>query len=139
MACASHATICGVTEPAWGTDWEATEERLVAHSDERRARLARRDRRRSWLPWLLCPVLLPALGAAAVLALLEDAGGDLGAWSTAQAAAALGGAFLVPALLAGWLGRRHGVAEAIAWAVACAGVQVALVVGVGFLALDLGP
>jgi MFS family permease len=128
-----------VTEPARGTDWEATEQRLVAHSDERRARLARRDRRRRWLPWLVCPVLLPALGAAAVLALLQDAGGDLGDWSTGQAAAALGAAFLVPALLAGWFGRRHGVAEAIAWAVACAAVQLALVVGVGFLALDLGP
>jgi hypothetical protein len=139
MAYAPHATICGVTEPTGGTDWEATEERLVAHSDERRARLARRDRRRSRLPWFVCPVLLPALGAAAVLALLQDAGGDLGDWSTGQAVAALAGAFLVPSLLAGWFGRRRGVAEAIAWMMACAAVQLALVVGVGFLALDLGP
>jgi hypothetical protein len=35
--------------------------------------------------------------------------------------------------------RRGGVAEAILWALACVGVEVALVFGVGFLALGLGP
>jgi hypothetical protein len=122
-----------------GTDWEATEQRLMAHSDERRSRLARRDRRRRWAPWLLGPIVLPALGAAAVLVLIRRAGGDLGEWTTAQAVAAMGGAFLVPAVLAAWFARRQGVLEAFAWAVTCAAVQLALVVGVGFLALDVGP
>jgi hypothetical protein len=31
------------------------------------------------------------------------------------------------------------VVEAVAWALACAGVQFALVLGVGFLALGYGP
>ena len=128
-----------MTEPAGGTDWEATERRLTAHSDERRARLARRDRRRRWLPWALCPLVLPALGAAAVLALIEQAGGDLRGWTTAQAAAALAAGFLLPAALAAWVARRHGILEAVAWALACASVQAALVLGVGFLALGLGP
>ena len=72
-----------------GSDWEATEERLVAHSDERRSELARRDRRRSVMPWLLAPLVFPLAGAAAVVALVESEGGDFAGWSTAQAAAAL--------------------------------------------------
>jgi cytochrome bd-type quinol oxidase subunit 2 len=122
-----------------GSDWEATEERLVARSDERRSRLARRDRRRSVLPWVLAPLVLPALGAAAVLVLVENAGGDFADWSTSEAAAALVALFVVPAVVSAWVARRQGVAEAIAWAFVCVGVQLALVVGVGFLALDLGP
>ena len=120
-------------------DWEATEERLAAHSDERQGRLARRDRRRSVLPWLLAPLVFPALGAAALLVLVEREGGDLSAWSTGQAAAVVAAAFVVPALLSGWFARRHGVVEALAWAFACVGVELALIVGVGFLALGLGP
>lgn len=120
-------------------DWEATEERLAAHSDERRGRLARRDRRRSVLPWLLAPLVFPALGAAALLALVEREGGDLSGWSTGRAAAVVAAAFAVPALLSVWFARRHGVVEALAWAFVCVGVQLALVVGVGFLALGLGP
>jgi hypothetical protein len=120
-------------------DWEATEERLAAHSDERQGRLASRDRRRSVLPWLLAPLLFPALGAAALLVLVEREGGDLSGWSTGQAAAVVAAAFVAPALLSGWFARRHGVVEALAWAFACVGVELALVVGVGFLALGLGP
>jgi hypothetical protein len=122
-----------------GTDWEATEQRLVARSEERRTALERRARRRRWRPWLLAPLVLPALGAAALLALIEGEGGDLGGWSTAQAVAVVATSFAVPAALAGWFARRQGVVEAVAWAVVCVAVQVALVVGVGFLALGLGP
>jgi len=122
-----------------GSDWEATEERLVARSDERRSRLARRDRRRRLLPWLLAPVVFPALGAVAVLVVIEQAGGDFADWSTREAAAALVALFLVPAIASAWVARRLGWVEAIAWAFASVGVQLALVVGVGFLALGLGP
>jgi len=122
-----------------GSDWEATEERLVAHSDERRFKLARRDRRRGILPWLLGPLLFPLAGAAAVVALVESEGGDFAGWSTAQAAAALAALFVVPAAASAWFARRQGWGEAIAWAFACVGVELALVVGVGFLALGFGP
>jgi len=122
-----------------GTDWETTERRLVEHSAERRSALARRDRRRRWLPWLLAPLLLPALGAAALLFVMEREGGDFRGWATGQAILVVVVAFVVPAALAAWFSRRHGVVEALAWAVVCVGVQVVLVVGVGFLALDLGP
>ena len=122
-----------------GSDWEATEERLVARSDERRSKLARRDRRRSVMPWLLGPLLFPLAGAAAVLALVESEGGDLTGWSTAQAAAALAALFVGPAAASAWFARRQGWAEAIACAFACLGVQIALVVGVGFVGLGFGP
>jgi hypothetical protein len=96
-----------------------------------------REARRDWLPWLLGPIVLPAVGAVVVVALAE--GGDLDTWEVWQAAAALVAAFVVPALFAAWAGLRGGVLEAIFWAFACIGVQVALVFGVGFLALGLGP
>jgi len=122
-----------------GSDWEATEQRLVERSAERQGAIARRDRRRRWLPWLLCPVLFPSLGAAALLYVIDRAGGDFRGWTSWHVLAVVGGAFVVPAVLSAWVARRHGVLEAIAWAIACACVQLALVVGVGFLALGLGP
>jgi hypothetical protein len=83
---------------------------------------------------------LPAvLGAAAVVALIEHEGGDLGAWKTWQATAALGALFAVPALLSAWVARCSGVAEALAWALVCIGAQVVLVFGVGFAWLGFGP
>jgi len=96
-----------------------------------------RDARRGWVPWLLAPLVLPALGAAAIVALVE--GVDLDSWAVWQVAAALGAAVLVPAVLSAFAARRFGVAEAIAWALACVGVELVLVFAVGFLALGLGP
>jgi hypothetical protein len=96
-----------------------------------------REARRGWVPWLLAPLVLPALGAAAVVALVEAV--DLDSWAVWQAAVVLGALFVVPAGLAALVARRFGVAEAIAWALACVGVELALVFGVGFLALGLGP
>jgi cytochrome bd-type quinol oxidase subunit 2 len=122
-----------------GTDWEATERRLVERSAQRRGALDRRDRRRRWLPWVLCPVVLPLLGAAALLVVIEREDGDLGGWDATQAIAVVAAAFVVPAALAAWFSRRQGVVEAVAWTLVCVGVQVALVVGAGFLALGLGP
>jgi hypothetical protein len=95
------------------------------------------DARRGWTPWLVGAVVLPVVGAAAVVALVE--GVDLGAWESWQAAAGLAALFLVPALLAAFVARAFGFAEAVAWFFACAGLQLALVFGVGFLALGLGP
>jgi hypothetical protein len=98
---------------------------------------AAHDARRGWMPWLIGALVLPALGAAAVVALVE--GVDLSSWESWQAAAAIGALFAVPAVLSAIVARRFGVVEALAWALACAGIQLALVFGVGFLALGLGP
>jgi hypothetical protein len=118
---------------------EATELRLEARSRQRREELERRARRRRIRLWLLGPLVLPALGAAALLALLEREGGDLGGLPTPQAALVLAGAFLLPAAVTAWLARRRGALEALAWAVASACVALVLVFGVGLLALGLGP
>ena len=94
---------------------------------------------RRWLPWLLAPVVLPLLGAAAVVAVFEAAGGDLSEWPLWQAIAVPAALFVVPAGVAGWVARRQGAVEAVAWAIVCVAVQFALVLGVGFLALGYGP
>jgi hypothetical protein len=88
---------------------------------------------------LVVPVLLAAAGAAALVALLEAEGGDFGAWPTWQAIAVPAGAFAVPALLSAAVTWRYGWFQALLWAVVCAGVQFALVVGVGFVTLGYGP
>jgi hypothetical protein len=96
-----------------------------------------RDARRGWLPWLLAPVVLPGVGATVVVALVEEA--DLAGWAVWQVVLALGAAVVVPAALSAWVARRFGIAEAIAWALACVGMELALVFGVAFLGLGLGP
>lgn len=88
---------------------------------------------------LIAPLLLAAAGAAVVVASLEAAGGDFGAWPTWQAIAVPAAAFAVPALLSAAVTWRHGWFQALLWAVACGAVQFALVFGVGFLALGYGP
>jgi hypothetical protein len=98
---------------------------------------AARDARRGWTPLPIGAVVLPVLGAVAVVAVVE--GVDLDTWSSWQAAAVLGALFAVPALLSAFIARAFGFVEAVAWALACVGVQVALVFGVAFLALGLGP
>jgi hypothetical protein len=118
-------------------EWEEAEARLETRMAQRRDSLERRDRRRRLLPWLVCPLLLPAAGAAALVWVLREA--DAGSWPAAQAAAAAFGCVLAPALLGGWIGRRHGVVDAVLWGFVCAAITLALAFGVGFLALDLGP
>ena len=98
---------------------------------------AAQQARRGWLPWLLAPLVLPALGATAVVALVE--GVDLDSWPVWQAGVVLGALFVIPAAIAVFVARRFGVVEAIAWALVCVGVQFVLVFAVGFLALGLGP
>jgi hypothetical protein len=88
---------------------------------------------------LIAPLLLAVAGAAVVVALLENAGGDFGDWPLWQAIAVPAAAFAVPALLSAAITWRNGVVEALLWAVVCVAVQAALVVGVGFMALGYGP
>jgi hypothetical protein len=118
---------------------EAAELRLEARSRERRTELARRARRRRLRLWILGPAVLPALGAAGLVWLLEREGGDLGGWPPLRIALVLAGAFVLPALITAWLARRRGVLEAIAWALATVCIQVVLVFAVGCLALGYGP
>jgi hypothetical protein len=86
---------------------------------------------------LLGAVVLPVLGAIAVVAVVEEV--DLAAWPSWQAATVLAALFAVPALISAFVGREFGFVEAAAWALTCIGVQLALVFGVGFLGLGLGP
>jgi hypothetical protein len=88
---------------------------------------------------VIAPLLLAAAGAAVLVALIENAGGDLSEWPEWQAIAVPVATFVVPAVLSAVVARRSGVVEALLWAVVCAAVQAALVFGVGFLALGLGP
>jgi hypothetical protein len=121
--------------------WEAVEhadERLRERAAARQREEDRRRRRRSWTAWIL-RIALPVLGAAAVLATLESAGGDLGGWSAAAAAAVLAAELVVPAVLAGVTARGEGWAVALLWALVSLAAAVALAVGVGLVALGLGP
>jgi hypothetical protein len=123
-------------------DLEAVEEaeaRLQTRSAERRRELERRDRRRRLLPWLLCPLPIPAAGAAVLVAVLRSAGGDLRGWPLGSAVLAVGACVVVPAALSAWIGRYHGRLDAVLWALLTAAIELALVFGVGFVALDLGP
>jgi hypothetical protein len=127
---------------AMSADWEAierAERRLEEHSAARQSAIHRRDRRRRVLPCVLSPLVLPAVGAAALLAILEQEGGDLGSWPTARAIAVVAACFALPAALSAWFARRQGIPEALAWAVVCVCAQVAMVFGIGFVALGLGP
>ena len=94
-----------------------------------RAPAERRDRRERILLWLCAPLLLPAAGAAAAIALLErDAGLGL-------AVAVLG----VPPLLTVWLARRRGWFELVAWPLITVAAELAAVFWVGFVWLGYGP
>ena len=118
---------------------EDAEVRLESRSRERRAELERRERRRRLTPWLVCLVPLPAIGAGLLLAIIDGQGGDLRELSTAAAVAVVAGCLLVPALLSGWVGRRHGALDGVLWALVTLALELALVFGLGFAVLDLGP
>lgn len=117
---------------------EQAEARLEERAAARRRSGVRRDRRARIARWIV-RVLAPVAGAAALLAVLERSGGDLGDFSTAAAAAIVGAAFAVPAVLVAWLARHEGVLMVLVWVLGVIAVQGALVVWVGFVALDLGP
>jgi hypothetical protein len=124
------------------TDLKAVEDaevRLESRSRERRAELERRDKRRRVIPWLLCLVPLPAAGAGTLLAVIDSSGGDLRELSGPAAAGLVAACLLVPALLSGWIGRRHGRVDTVLWGLVTLAVELAIVFGLGFAVLDLGP
>jgi len=122
------------------SDLKAVEDAEVGlRSQERQAWRERRKRRRRLTPWLICLVPLPAAGAGLLLAIIDGQGGDLGELSTASSVAVIAGCLLVPALLSGWVGRRHGRVDAVLWALVTLAIELALVFGLGFAVLDLGP
>jgi len=118
---------------------ERAEARLDAHARQRSQWRARRARWRAIRAWMLALVIVPAAGAAGFVAVLEAAGGDLGAWSSASAAALVVGAFVGPAALAGRFARSLGRYEALALALCTLLIEVTLVFGAAFVALGYGP
>ena len=117
---------------------EQAEERLEQRAGERTRARERRRRRVRVATWA-ARILLPVVGAAVLVGVLQAEGGDLGTWPRGRAAAFLAAVFAVPAALAAWLARREGWAMALAAAVGTFGAQGALVFGVAFVALGLGP
>ena len=117
----------------------AAQTRIAARNRERDRKEAKRARRDRILLWLCAPLLLPAAGAAAALAVLEREGGDLSGWSTASVALLATAVFGLPAALSAWLARRRGRLEPAGWAAITVLAQIALVFWVGLIALDLGP
>lgn len=118
---------------------EEAEGRLESRSAARREQLAKRDRRRALAPWLICLLPLPAAGAGVLLAIIDGQGGDLRELSTTAAVLVVAGCLLVPALLSAWVGRRHGRLDSVLWGLVTLAIELALVFGLGFAVLDLGP
>jgi hypothetical protein len=125
--------------PARG--WEAVEHaeaRVRERAVARQRSADRRRRRRSATAWIL-RILLPVLGAAAVLALLQHEGGDLRRLSPAAAVGIPLALLVVPALISGRLARDHGRAEMVLWPLVTLAAELALVFGAGLALLGLGP
>jgi hypothetical protein len=131
--------ITSLVEPV-RDEWEVAETRLSERAAVRADARARRDRRRRWAPWLLGLLVLPAVGAGALIWLLESGGGDLRRWSAGAALAGVAAALLVPAAVSALVGRRCGFRwwEALLLGAVTAALAGALVAGVGLVALDLG-
>jgi cation transport ATPase len=117
----------------------AAQTRIAARNRERERKEAKRARRERILLWLCAPLLLPAAGAAAALAVLEREGGDLSGWSSGSVALLTAALFGLPALVSAWLARRRGRIEPLGWAAITLLAQIALVFWVGLITLDYGP
>jgi cation transport ATPase len=113
--------------------------RIAARNRERERQAEKRSRRERILLWMCAPLLLPAAGAAAAVAILDRAGGDLGGWSSGSVALVTVAVFGLPAALSAWLARRRGRIEPLGWAAITLFAQIALVFWVGLIALDYGP
>ena len=117
---------------------EQAEERLEQRAGQRTRARERRRRRVRVATWT-ARILLPVVGAAVFVGVLQAEGGDLGGWPRERVIAFLAAVFAVPAALAAWLARREGWLLALASAVGTFGAQGALVFGVAVGALGLGP
>jgi cation transport ATPase len=111
--------------------------RIAARDRERERKNAKRARRERILLWLFAPLLLPAAGAAAALALLEDS--DLSGWSSGSLAVACAAIFGLPAAVSAWLARRRGRIEPLGWAAITLLMEIALMFWVGLVLLKLSP
>jgi hypothetical protein len=118
---------------------ERAEARLDAHARQRDQWRERRARRRAVRAWVLALLIVPAAAAVGFVAVLQAAGGDLGAWSSVSASGLVVGAFVAPAALSGWFARPLGRYEALALSLCTLSIEVALIFGVAFLALGYGP
>jgi hypothetical protein len=127
-----------VTDPGGWEEVERAEARLDQRAQERATRRRWRRRSAAVVRWFAL-LALPAIGSAALTTIIEAAGGDLGGWSEARAAAVVLGAFVLPALLAAWVWRRRGVVSAAAAALAVLFVTIGLTFGVAFTLLGYGP
>jgi cation transport ATPase len=117
----------------------AAQARIAARNRERDRKEAKRARRERILLWLFAPLLLPAAGAAAALAVLEREGGDLSGWSSGSIALLCAAVFGLPAALSAWFARRRGRIEPLGWAAITLLAQIALVFWVGLVLLGYGP
>ena len=106
----------------------AARTRIEERNRERERKAARRDRREGILLWLCAPLLLPAAGAAAAIAVMEAEGVGLAL-----------GVLIVPAVVSAWLARRRGWLERVAWPLVTLAAEIALVFWVGLVALGYGP
>jgi cation transport ATPase len=113
--------------------------RIAARNRERDRKAEKRARRERILLWLFAPLLLPAAGAAAAVAILDRAGGDLGGWPSGSVALVTVVVFGLPAALSVWLARRRGRIEPLGWAAITLFAQIALVFWVGLVLLGYGP
>ena len=95
-------------ERGYDADFAVARTRIAARNRERERKAEKRARRERILLWLFAPLLLPAAGAAAALAVLESAGGDLSGWSSGSVALLTAAVFGLPAALSAWLARRRG-------------------------------
>jgi len=121
--------------------WEAVdhaEERLQERAAARQRTDVRRRRRRSGAAWFT-RIALPLLGAAAVLATLESGDGTLDRFTPATAAAIVALELVVPAIVVGLTARRSSWLEVVLWSLVALAAEVALIFGVGFALLGLGP
>jgi hypothetical protein len=114
------------------------EERSAGRTEERERIHARRVRRERWAPALRV-VGLGVGGAILLLVTLELAGGDLSGVPGPLATLIVLVELLGPPVLGGRLFRAEGRLVAAAVAVLVFAIELALVFGVGFLALGLGP
>ena len=109
----------------------AARSRIEGRNRERERKAARRSRRETILLWLCAPLLLPAAGAAAATAVIEE--------RPSAEVALFVAALAVPMVLTVLLARRRGWFERIAWPLVTLAATVALMFWVGFVWLEYGP